>query len=227
MTRGESGFLDKLAVISPYAMLGYDVVVMAFAMIGVQPSQCASLARKSALTLSVSLGDDCEVRPHAVIYGGSTIGSDCLIGDGATVREGARIGNRCIVGTRVFIGYDAELADEVRVQTGSHISDGWKIGKGTFVGINVSTMSDLHPEGYEFHGSVITTIGERCLIGSGSVILPGLTIGDDVVIGAGALVTGDVPSGATVLGQPARIKAVDPRHIPSVNGADHWSDAPP
>lgn len=205
MTRGDAGFVDKLAVVSSYAMLGYDVVVMAFAMVGVQPSQSKSLARQTRTTLSVSIDDNTEVRPHALIYGGSVIGRDCLIGDGASVREGAMIGNRCVIGTNVCISYNAELADEVRVQNGTLIADGWKIGKGTFVGVNVTTMSDRDPRDYVFHGSVGTTIGERCLIGSGAVILPGLVIGDDVVIGAGALVTKDVPSGATVLGYPAAI----------------------
>jgi acetyltransferase-like isoleucine patch superfamily enzyme len=171
------------------------------------PSHSRSLARTPVYGPDITIGSGSEIGPHAVLYLGCTIGAECLIGDGATVREGAVIGNRCVIGTRAFIGYDAVLADEVRVQTGAHIADGWTIGRGTFVGINVSTMSDRNPQKYEFTGSHGSTVGTRCLIGSGAVILGGLTIGDDVVIGAGALVTGDVASGSIVLGQPSRVIA--------------------
>lgn len=171
------------------------------------PSTCSSLARIPETTRITKIGDRTEVMPFAMIYRSAWIGSDCLIGNHATVREDATIGNRCIIGQYACVSYEAELADEVRVQNGTLIADGWKIGRGTFVGVNVSTMSDRRRDvvEYEFKGSTPTIIGERCLIGSGSVILPGLVIGDDVVIGAGALVTKDVPSGATVLGQSARI----------------------
>jgi acetyltransferase-like isoleucine patch superfamily enzyme len=163
--------------------------------------------------------------PFALVYRSAWIGDDCLIGSHATVREDATIGDRCIIGQYACVSYDAVLADEVRVQNGTLIADGWRIGRGTFIGVNVSTMSDRRRDvvRYEFKGSHPSIIGERCLIGSGAVILPGITIGDDVVIGAGALVTKDVPDGATVLGEPSRLVGVaKPREMASVHGADFW-----
>lgn len=197
----------------------YSAIIHASAVIDVIPSASPSLARPGHARSLLKIGARTEVMPLAVLYRGATIGSDCLIGNHATVREGAVIGNRCIIGQYACVSYDAELADEVRVQNGTLIADGWKIGRGTFVGVNVSTMSDRRRDvvEYEFKGSCHSEIGERCLIGSGAVILPGLRIGNDVVIGAGALVTKDVPDGATVLGQPARIMA-------SVHGTDHWDE---
>lgn len=212
------------------------------------PSQCASLARIPVTTRITKIGARTEVMPFAMIYRSAWIGADCLIGNHATVRESATIGDRCIIGQYACVSYDAALADEVRVQNGTLIADGWKIGRGTFIGVNVSTMSDRRRDvvAYEFKGSEPTIIGERCLIGSGAVILPGLRIGDDVVIGAGALVTKDVPSGATVLGMPGVILGLKP-DLQSIevdrirkeqanqmmaqqrysaaftaNGADHW-----
>lgn len=206
------------AFISPHALVDYP------------PSQCRSLARIPVTARETRIGGGTEVMPFAIVYRGAWIGSDCLVGNHATVREGATIGDRCIIGQYACISFDAELADEVRVQNGTLIADGWKIGRGTFVGVNVTTMSDKDPRDYVFHGSIGSAIGERCLIGSGAVILPGLTIGDDAVIGAGALVTKNVPSGATMLGQPARIidyrsSAGQPTSVFgfSLNGADHWS----
>ncbi len=200
------------------------------------PSQIASLARIPVTTRITKIGARTEVMPFVLIYRSAWIGADCLIGNHATVREDATIGNRCIIGQYACVSYDAVLEDEVRVQNGTLIADGWHIGRGTFIGVNVSTMSDRRRDvvEYEFKGSHPTVIGRRCLIGSGAVILPGLVIGDDVVIGAGALVTKNVPSGATVLGQPARMlerssaleqiaEAVyQDRFTP--NGADHWRE---
>lgn len=187
------------------------------------PSQSVALARVPVTTRITKIGEGTELHPFALVYRGAWIGGDCLIGSHATIREDATIGDRCVIGQYACVSYDAVLADEVRVQNGTLIADGWRIGRGTFVGVNVSTMSDRRRDvvEYEFKGSHPSIIGERCLIGSGAVILPGLTIGDDVVIGAGALVTKDVPSGATVLGQPARIAA---RAVLTANGLDCWDD---
>lgn len=195
-----------------------------FALVDYPPSQSRSLARIPVIERESRIGGGTEVMPFALVYRSAWIGAECLIGSHATVREGATIGDRCIIGQYACVSYDAELADEVRVQNGTLIADGWKIGRGTFIGVNVSTMSDRRRDvvAYEFKGSHPSIIGERCLIGSGAVILPGLTIGDDVVIGAGALVTKDVPSGATVLGEPSRVKF---RALETVHGAEHWGDA--
>lgn len=205
-------------MIRPFALVDdrevhHSVAIHPSAVIDMIPSASPSLARPGHASRLLRVGARTEVMPFALLYRGAHIGSDCLIGNHATVREHATIGDRCIIGQYVCVSFDAELADEVRVQNGTYIGHGWKIGRGTFIGINVSTMSDRRRDlaDYEYKGACPTTIGERCLIGSGAVILPGLTIGNDVVIGAGALVTRDIPDGATVLGQPSRIVGEEQR----------------
>jgi acetyltransferase-like isoleucine patch superfamily enzyme len=203
-----------------------DCQISVHAVVDYPPSTCRSLARIPVIDRHTKIGSRTEVMPFALIYRSAWVGADCLIGSHATVREGATIGDRCVIGQYVCISYDAELADEVRVQNGTLIADGWKIGRGTFIGVNVSTMSDRRRDvvAYEFKGSTPSVIGERCLIGSGAVILPGLRIGDGAVIGAGALIVRDVPAGATVLGEPGRLSMPERlRASYTVHGVDHWT----
>ena len=195
------------AWIAEWVTFGPDCFVHPFSVIGKLPSQSSSLARRAPCIRELTIGANTEIGPHATIYGGARIGDDCLIGDSASVREGAVIGNRVIVGAYACVSYNAKIGDDVRIQNGTLVADEWEIGDGCFVGVGVCTMSDRRRGvvDYQFEGSCPSIVGKRCLIGSGAVILPGLRIGDDAVIGAGALVTKDVPDGATVLGQPARI----------------------
>jgi acetyltransferase-like isoleucine patch superfamily enzyme len=162
--------------------------------------------------------------PFALVYRSAWIGDDCLIGNHASIREGATIGNRCIIGRNVTINYDAEIEDEVRIQDGTHITGCCKIGRGTFIGINVTTSNDRRREivDYQWVGATPPIIGRGCLIGSGACIVPGVRIGDGAVIGAGALVTKDVPDGATVLGEPSRIRNNPVVSLPAAS--EHWRE---
>jgi len=196
------------AAVAPWATFGEGCIVRDFALIGRLPSTHSSLARQPSVTHSLTIGKCVDIGPHAIIYAGAQIGDDCLIGDAASIREGVIIGSRCVVGRHVTLNYDVVLEDEVRIQDGTHITGGCRIGRGTFIGVGVVTANDARREivDFEFVGANPPTIGERCLIGSGACILPGVRIGNDAIIGAGALVTKDVPNGATVLGQPARLR---------------------
>ena len=193
--------------IADWVNFGKGCIVHPFAYIGKLPSSSTSLARWPEHTKILFIGDYTEIGPHSTIYSGSDIGSYCLIGDGANIREGVKIGNKCIIGCNVNINYDVEIADEVRIMTGTFVTDGCRIGQGTFIGINVTMMSDKNPQGYEYKGSDGPHIGENCLIGSGAILMPGIKIGSGAIIGAGALVTTDVPAGAIVLAQRARMLA--------------------
>lgn len=207
--------MTKAAHIMPYAQVSPDVrlgvgcTVHSFAIVGMQPMQSPVLARQPAHQIMPTLvGDDVTIGPHVVIYAGSVIGDQCFIGNHASIREGAMIGARCVIGDGVAISYDAVLEDDVKVQSGTHITGGTFVGRGSFIGINVTTSNDKRREivDYEFVGVTAPWIGRGCLIGSGACIIPGVRIGDGAVIGAGALVTKDVPAGGIVLGTPATVR---------------------
>jgi acetyltransferase-like isoleucine patch superfamily enzyme len=198
-------WVSDRAYVAAWVYFGKDCLVHPFALVGKLPSQSPVLARPVSSPLKVVIGDGVEIGPHSVIYDGVTIGNGCFIGDGANIRENATIGNNCVIGQGVSISHSVVIGDNVRIMDNSHICGECRIGSGTFMGGGIMTANDRRREvvDYKFVGLTPPVIGERCLIGSAVVILPGVTIGDGAVIGMGALVVKHVPAGKTVLGTGA------------------------
>jgi UDP-2-acetamido-3-amino-2,3-dideoxy-glucuronate N-acetyltransferase len=142
-------------------------------------------------------------------------------GEGVTVHAftnlyGCRIGDGSRVGTFVEIQRDATVGARCKISSHTFICTGVEIGDEVFVGHGVVFINDKRPRATTEEGGLQTdedwellpTIVERrASIGSGAVILGGLRIGEGAVVGAGAVVTRDVPAGATVVGSPARVLA--------------------
>ena len=128
---------------------------------------------------------------------------------------GCEIGDRSKIGTFVEIQKGATIGKDCKISSHTFICEGVRIGDGVFVGHNVSFINDIFPRAVNIDGSmqtdddwelVITKIGNRVSIGTSATILGGITIGDNAIIGAGSVVTKDVPKNAIVAGNPARIK---------------------
>jgi maltose O-acetyltransferase len=134
------------------------------------------------------------------------------LGEGATIRQPfyCDYGYNIRVGAGVFLNFDCVILDVVSVA----------IGDGTQIGPAVQIYAADHPRdpalrraGLEFGRPV--EIGRNVWIGGGAILLPGVTIGEDAIVGAGSVVTRDVPAGVTVAGNPARlISARRPAHQP-------------
>ena len=128
---------------------------------------------------------------------------------------GCEIGDRSKIGAFVEIQKGATIGKDCKISSHTFICEGVRIGDGVFVGHNVSFINDIFPRAVNVDGSmqtdddwelVITKIGNRVSIGTSATILGGITIGDNAIIGAGSVVTKDVPKNAIVAGNPARIK---------------------
>ena len=122
---------------------------------------------------------------------------------------GCEIGDESRIGTFVEIQRDVVIGRRVRIQSHTFICSGVRIGDDVFVGHNVTFINDRHPSAESARTGVWTLepalVGDGVSIGSSAVIMCGVTIGAGARIGAGAVVTKNVPSGATVVGVPARI----------------------
>ena len=146
------------------------------------------------LIADVEFGDGVVVQPFTNLYGCS-IGAETRIGPYVEVQRGVAIGARC------------------KIQSHTFICDGVTIGDEVFVGHGVMFVNDKRPEATTEDGSLQTTddwdllrtvVEDRASLGSGAVIMGGVTVGAGALVGAGAVVTRDVPPGATVAGVPAR-----------------------
>lgn len=144
---------------------------------------------------------------HALADVQSTdIGEGTRIWQFVVVLTGARIGKNCNICSHCLIENNVIIEDRVTVKSGVQLWDGLRIASDAFIGPNVTFTNDKHPKSgnKNFH-CLHTWIEEGASIGAGATILPGIRIGAHATIGAGAVVTKDVPAGATVVGNPARV----------------------
>jgi acetyltransferase-like isoleucine patch superfamily enzyme len=137
-----------------------------------------------------------EVQEHVVIGSGTRVGSFSLLHAYAVVGAGCTIGSHCNI-------CRCEIGDNVSIQTACHITRGTRIEDNVFMGPGVLTLNDTL-DGEELRAPVIMK-GAR--IGGGSLILPGIVIGENAFVGAGSVVTRDMPSGSSSFGNPARARA--------------------
>jgi UDP-3-O-[3-hydroxymyristoyl] glucosamine N-acyltransferase len=189
--------VHRTAVVSSWVTLGSGCIVHPFAVVGRIPSRSRALARQPAAAEYLEIGPRTEIGCHAVVFADVDIGADCLIGDFSLIREGAVIGNRCVIGCHVSISYDSEISDDCRFQNGTVFHGG--CGRGCFFGVGVvcsSPIDECDLDNYAHRGSTPPLIGERVMVGSGANLVAGIKIGDNALIGAGAVVTKDVEAGA-------------------------------
>lgn len=136
----------------------------------------------------------------------SSIGAGTKVWAFAHVLPNAVIGSDCNICDHVFIENDVIIGDRVTIKCGVQVWDGVTIEDDAFVGPNATFTNDPFPRSKEYPGKFSrTVIRKRASIGANATLLPGIVIGLNAMIGAGAVVTSDVPPNAIVMGNPARI----------------------
>ena len=153
------------------------------------------------------IGRNCKIGHNVVIYQDCQIGDNCLVGDGAILRPGTKIGNNSIFGTMSVSEGDNQIGDRVTIHSQCHITKTVVIEDDVFIapffcGANTKRIS--HGRGYP-----VIMEGYRIKQGSriaiGVLVLPDVTIGKECLIGAGAVVTKDIPDYSIAYGIPAKV----------------------
>jgi len=148
-----------------------------------------------------------RIDPRAVVDDGAEIGSESSIWHFAHIREGAKIGKKCIIGKDVYVDSGVKIGDRCKVQNGVSIYSGVEIEDDVFVGPHAVFTNDLRPRANIWNESRLerTTIETGASIGANATIRCGITLGKWCMIGAGSVVTKDVPPHALILGVPGKI----------------------
>jgi len=158
---------------------------------------------------------DIYIHPTADVSDKATIGAGTRIWNQAQVREGAVLGERCIVGKGAYVDKDVRIGDNCKLQNGVFVFHGFNLESGVFLGPGVMLLNDKHPRAINPDGSPKSeadwtvseaSIGYGAAVGGGAVLLPGVNVGRMALVGAGSVVTRDVPERAIVAGNPARVR---------------------
>lgn len=136
----------------------------------------------------------------------TTIGADTRIWQFVVVLAGAKIGQNCNICSHCLIESYAVIGDRVTVKSGVQLWDGLRVGDDVFIGPNASFANDRFPRSKKTPEKFLQTVLEAgASIGANATILPGITIGSNAMVAAGAVVTRAVPPNAIVVGNPAKI----------------------
>ena len=135
-----------------------------------------------------------------------TIGNGTKVWQFCVVLAGARIGYDCNICSHCFVENDVVIGNDVTIKSGVQIWDGITIEDNVFIGPNVTFCNDKKPRSKEYPDQFMKTIVRKgASIGANATILPGVVIGIGAMVGAGAVVTKNVPDHLTVVGNPAKI----------------------
>ena len=152
------------------------------------------------------MSDTAFRHPSAFVDEGSVVGPGTKIWHFCHVMPGARIGARCVLGQNVYVGATAVIGDDVKIQNNVSVYDGVVLEDHVFVGPSAVFTNVINPRSeVNRKGEYLPTrVGRGATIGANSTIVCGATVGEYAFIGAGAVVRGDVPAHALMLGVPAR-----------------------
>lgn len=195
-------------ILYPGTILKKGVEVYDHCVIGKLPTTPGSTARALKEKYGeVIVGENSILCPSVVLYAGTKIGKNTLLGDYCSIREDCVVGDYCIISRNVSVNYETTIGDYTKIMDNTHITGNMTIGSHVFISVLVATTNDngMGRNGYDEGVVRGATIHDYVTIGAAANILPNVDVGENSIIGAGSVVTKDVPAGKVVMGVPARI----------------------
>jgi len=217
VTIGAGTSLGSGVRIYPGTRIGSNVQILENSVLGratVIPA--TSSVVKRVLTEEITglvIGDSTVIGANVVLYRGSEIGEACIICDLTSIREECRLGKEVLLGRAVMIQVNTTIGDRVKIMDCCHLPGDMLVEDDVFMSTHVGGASESSlgrtSRSSEWSGP---TLRARSYFGANATLLPGVEIGEDAVVAAGALVSKSVPSKTLVMGVPAReVRRIEPR----------------
>ena len=205
--------IHATATVHPGTVLGEGVKVLENAVVGKQPSLSPRSTAKREELPPAQIGDGTIVSAGAIVFAGSRIGARVILGDQSCVRERVEIGDDVVLGRGSLIENDTTVGAMTRIQANAYITAHSTLEEHVFIAPCVVTTNDDFMGRTERRHALTKgpTIRRGARVGGGAVLCPGVEIGEEAFVGAGAVVTKDVPPRTVVVGNPARVL----REVPS------------
>lgn len=205
----EKAIIHDYVVIYPEVVIEEDVEIFDHSVVGKLPKAAGSTKRKvDSQYKKTVIGKGSILSVGCVVYSGTSIGENSLLGDGASLREDCNVGDNCIIARNVSVNYNTRIGNNTKIMDNSHITGNAVIEENVFISVLVATTNDnsMGKGGaYEEEREKGPYIKKGATIGAAANILPGIIIGEDAVVGAGSVVTKNVPDRKVVMGVPAKI----------------------
>jgi acetyltransferase-like isoleucine patch superfamily enzyme len=198
--------IAETAVVYPGTVIGEGCKILDYAVVGKQPTLSPRSTAKREELPPLELGAGTIVSTGAVVFAGTTLGERAIVGDQACVRERCTIGDDVVIGRGSLVENDTSVGALTKIQAHAYITAYSLLEDNVFIAPCVVTTNDNFMGRTEKRHGLVKgpTIRRGARIGGGAVLLPGIEVGEEAFVGAGAVVLKDVPARALVVGSPAR-----------------------
>ena len=202
-----SAEVHPTAIVYPGTVLGDGVKVLEYAVVGKQPSLSPRSTAKRDPLEPAEIGDGTIVSTGAVVFAGTKVGARVILGDQSCVRERVVVGDDVVIGRGSLVENDTTIGAMTKIQAEAYITAYSTLEEHVFIAPCVVTTNDDFMGRTERRRALVKgpTIRRGARIGGGAILLPGVEIGEEAFVGAGAVVTKPVEPRMLVVGNPARV----------------------
>jgi acetyltransferase-like isoleucine patch superfamily enzyme len=195
------------AIVYDGTLLGEGVKVLEGAVVGKQPTLSPRSTAKREPLQPTTIGAGAVVSTGAIVFAGSTIGERVILGDQSCVRERVEIGDDVVLGRGSLVENDTTIGARTKIQADAYVTAYSTVEEDVFIAPCVVTTNDNYMGRTEKRLTEMRgpTIRRGARVGGGAILCPGVDVGEEAFVGAGAVVTKDVPPRALVVGNPARV----------------------
>jgi acetyltransferase-like isoleucine patch superfamily enzyme len=199
--------IHPTATVYDGTVLGDGVKVLEGAVVGKQPTLSPRSTAKREPLAPTTIGDGTIVSTGAIVFAGSTIGARVILGDQSCVRERVEVGDDVVLGRGSLIENDTTVGARTKIQADAYVTAYSVLEDDVFIAPCVVTTNDNWMGRTERRFGKIKgpTIRRGARVGGGAILCPGIEVGEEAFVGAGAVVTKDVPPRKVVVGNPARV----------------------